>query len=42
MLLSILNTYDALNFLYLGFPSNHAASGFAVASLYNSTSHLYW
>lgn len=42
MFLSILNTYDALNFLYISFTSKHAALGFAVASFYNSTSHLYW
>lgn len=42
MFLSVFNTYDSLNILYLGFPSNYAALAFAIASFYNDTSHLYW
>lgn len=39
MLLSIWNTYDSVNILYLDFL---ASSGFAIDSYYNSTSHFYW
>lgn len=42
MFLSILNTYDSLNILYSGFPSNCAALVFAITGFYNTTSHLYW
>lgn len=41
MFLSVLNTYDSLNILYLGFPSNYATLVFAIAGFYKSTSHLY-